>query len=58
MLFIFRNRFLLNEQYRILSYLNGLQEKVNVLRELQYASGEELSAFMPSMLDKAFKGEL
>jgi len=41
--------------------------KVNVLRELQShslhfgdasqsASGEELSALMPSILDKAFKG--
>ena len=28
------------------------------LRELQSASGEELSALMPSILDKAFKGEL
>jgi hypothetical protein len=32
--------------------------KSNVLRELQSASGEELSALMPSILDKAFKGEL
>jgi len=37
--------------------------KVNALRELQSASGEELRPFvgrtlMPSILDKAFKGEL
>jgi len=32
--------------------------KVNGLRELQSASGEELSALMASVLDKAFKGEL
>jgi hypothetical protein len=32
--------------------------KVNELRELQSASGEELSALMPSILDKAFNGEL
>jgi hypothetical protein len=32
--------------------------KVNVLRELQSASGEKLSALLPSILDKAFKGEL
>ena len=32
--------------------------KVNELRELQSASGEELSALMPSVLDRAFKGEL
>jgi len=32
--------------------------KVNALRKLQSASGEELSAVMPSVLDRAFKGEL
>jgi hypothetical protein len=32
--------------------------KVNPLRELQSASWEELSALMPSVLDKALKGEL
>lgn len=30
--------------------------KVNALRELQSAGGEELSALMASILDKAFKG--
>jgi type I restriction enzyme S subunit len=48
----------LDEQRRILAYLDGLQAKVNALRELQSASGQELSALMPSILDKAFKGEL
>jgi type I restriction enzyme, S subunit len=47
-----------NEQWGIVAYLDGLQAKVNVVRELQSASGEELSALMPSILDKAFKGEL
>jgi hypothetical protein len=28
------------------------------LRELQSAAGEELSALLPSVLDRAFKGEL
>ena len=28
------------------------------LRELQSATGEELSALLPSVLEKAFKGEL
>ena len=28
------------------------------LRELQSATGEELSALLPSVLDEAFKGEL
>lgn len=32
--------------------------KVNTLWELQSASGEELSALTPSILDKAFRGEL
>ena len=32
--------------------------KVNAVRGFQSASGEELSALMPSILDKAFKGEL
>jgi len=31
---------------------------VNALRELQVKSGEGLSALMPSVLDKAFRGEL
>ena len=33
-------------------------KKVNALREIQSASGEELSALMPSVLDRAFNGEL
>ena len=32
--------------------------KVNALRELKSASGEGLAALMPSILDRAFKGEL
>jgi len=32
--------------------------KVNALQELQSQTGEELSALLPSVLDKAFKGEL
>ena len=48
----------LDEQRRIVTYLDGLQAKVNALRELQSTSGEELSAMMPSVLDRAFKGEL
>jgi type I restriction enzyme, S subunit len=48
----------LDEQRRIVAYLDGLQAKVNTLRELQAESAKELSALMPSILDKAFKGEL
>jgi len=48
----------LDELRPIGTYLDGLPAKVNALRELQSASGEELSALMPSILDKASKGEL
>jgi type I restriction enzyme S subunit len=48
----------LDEQRRIVTYLDGLQAKVNALRELQSTGGEELSALMASVLDRAFKGEL
>jgi hypothetical protein len=32
--------------------------KFNVMRELQSESGEELSALVPSVLERTFKGEL
>lgn len=35
-----------------------LLAKVNVLRVLQSTGGEELSALLPSVLDRAFKREL
>ena len=38
--------------------MNGLQAKVNVLWELQSKTQEELDALLPSVLDRAFKGEL
>ena len=47
----------LSEKRRTVAYLDDLQAKVNALRGLQSASGEQLYALMPSMLDKAFKGE-
>jgi len=47
-----------DEQRRIVAYLDGLQAKVNGLRELQSETQEELDALLPSVLDKAFKGEL
>jgi hypothetical protein len=46
---------LLDEQRRIVTYLDGLQAKVHALRGLQSASGEELRrrrTLMPSILDK------
>ena len=48
----------LDKEREITAYLDDLRAKVNALREVQSASGEELSALMPSVLDRAFKGEL
>ncbi len=48
----------LDKQRRIVDYLDGLQAKVNALRGLQSQSQEELDALLPSVLDRAFKGEL
>jgi len=54
-----------NEQRRIVAYLDGFslkrdlrQARLASLRELQSATGEELDALLPSVLDRAFKGEL
>ena len=48
----------LEEQRWLVRYLDGLQAQVSALREAQSATEKELSALMPSILDKAFKGEL
>ena len=50
--------FLLEEQQRLVAYLDGLQAQVFALRAAQAESERELSALMPSVLDRAFKGEL
>jgi type I restriction enzyme S subunit len=46
------------EQHRIVVYLDALQEKVKRLKILQQKTAAELDALLPSILDKAFKGEL
>lgn len=48
----------LSEQRRIVAYLDGLQAKVDALKRLQYETAAELNAMLPSVMDKAFKGEL
>ena len=48
----------LPEQCRIVAYLDDLQAKVDALKALQANSAAELDALLPSILDKAFKGEL
>jgi len=46
------------EQRRVVAYLDSIQEKIRPLRDLQSQTSTELEALLPSILDKAFKGEL
>ena len=48
----------LQEQRRIVAYLDGLQAKVDALKRFQAETAAELDALLPSVLDRAFKGEL
>jgi len=48
----------LAEQRRIVEYLEGLTDKLEVLSRLQVNTTTELEALLPSILDKTFKGEL
>ena len=48
----------LTEQRHIVAYFDNLQAKVDALKRLQTESATELDALLPSILDKAFKGEL
>ncbi len=48
----------LPEQRRIVAYLDDVQAKVEGLKKFQAETATELDALLPSILDKAFKGEL
>ena len=48
----------LPEQRHIVAYLDGLQAQVNELTALQDGTQAELDALLPSVLDRAFRGEL
>jgi type I restriction enzyme S subunit len=48
----------LPEQRRIVSELDALQAEVDALKRLQVETAAELDALLPSILDRAFKGEL
>jgi type I restriction enzyme S subunit len=48
----------LSAQHRIVAHLDDLQTKVNSVKRLQAETAVELDAMLPSILDKAFKGEL
>jgi len=46
------------EQWHIMTYLDSVQARFASLRELQFQTQEELDALLPSVLDRAFRGEL
>jgi len=48
----------LPEQRRIVAYLDDLQARVDAVKQLQAETQAELDALLPSILDKAFRGEL
>ena len=48
----------LDEQLRIVAYLDDLQTQVDALKKLQAQTAAELDALLPAILDRAFKGEL
>ncbi len=52
------NMLLLDKQRCIVACLDSVQARLASLRELQSATGDELDALFPSVLDRAFKGEL
>jgi type I restriction enzyme S subunit len=48
----------LPEQHRIVAHLDALQAKLTAVQQHQTATQARLDALLPSILDKAFKGEL
>ena len=48
----------LAEQQRIVTYLHNLQYKIEGLKRIQAETSAELDALLPSILNKAFQGEL
>lgn len=48
----------LSQQRRIVAHLDAMQAQVNALKKLQTETAAELDALIPSIIDKAFRGEL
>jgi type I restriction enzyme S subunit len=46
------------EQQRIVAYLDDVQARVEALKQAQAETQAELAALLPSVLDRAFRGEL
>ncbi len=47
-----------SKQHQIVSYLQSIQAKVDLLKRHQGETSAELNILLPSILDKAFRGEL
>ncbi len=50
--------FSLQEQRSVMMYLDSVQSKADVLKQLQTESAAELDALLPAVLARAFRGEL
>jgi len=48
----------LEEQRRIIRYVGSVQSKIEEFKKLQAQTAAELDALIPSILDRAFRGEL
>lgn len=48
----------ISEQQRTIEYLDGIRTKIDSLGKLESETAAELDALMPSLLSKAFRGEL
>jgi len=48
----------LEEQHRIVAYLDCMQSKINALKRHQAETAAELDALLPAVLERAFRGEL
>jgi len=48
----------LDKQACIIDHLDKLQAKMGELKQMQIVTKQELDALLPSVLDKAFRGEL
>lgn len=47
----------LSEQRQIMAHLDDIRRRADSLKKLQAETSTELDALMPSILDKAFRGE-
>ncbi len=52
------NKIMVDTKLKVTLCLESVQVRLATLLELQFATGEELDALFPSVLDRAFKGEL